>query len=177
MGVDIWNTLDRLDDTFTIFDTGAKTVVLPVGEYQYRRYGVNYHSDGSRAISGHVGTSGGTFWSGHDRALGGGIQFKPSYHVNVELTWHYDNVKLREGDFITKLIGARVLYAFTSRMFFNAFVQYNSTANEFSANTRFNVIHRPLSDLFVVYNERRNTDTGALIDRGLAVKFTNMFDF
>jgi hypothetical protein len=34
-----------------------------------------------------------------------------------------------------------------------------------------------LSDLFVVYNERRDTVTQALIDRALIVKFTNLFDF
>jgi hypothetical protein len=34
-----------------------------------------------------------------------------------------------------------------------------------------------LSDLFVVYNERRDTATDALIDRALVVKFTNLFEF
>jgi hypothetical protein len=57
-----------------------------------------------------------------------------------------------------------------------SFLQYKATTNQFNANTRFNLIHRPLSDLFVVYNERRDT-SGALIERGLIVKFTNMFDF
>ena len=62
-------------------------------------------------------------------------------------------------------------------MFLSSFLQYNATTNQFSANTRFNLIHRPLSDLFVVYNERRDTASQALIDRGVIVKFTNLFDF
>ena len=53
-----------------------------------------------------------------------------------------------------------MLYAFSSRTSLNAFLQYNSTTDEFSVNTRFNIIYRPLSDLFVVYNERRDTLTG-----------------
>ena len=82
-----------------------------------------------------------------------------------------------EGDFTTSLVGAKVLYGFSSKMFLSSFVQYNAATNQFSANTRFNIIHHPLSDLFVVYNERRDTTSGTLLERGLIVKFTNMFDF
>jgi hypothetical protein len=59
----------------------------------------------------------------------------------------------------------------------NAFVQYNADTHEVSSNIRFNIIHRPLSDLFIVYNDRRDTDRNSLIDRALIVKFTNLFDF
>jgi hypothetical protein len=75
------------------------------------------------------------------------------------------------------LIGLRVLYAFTSNAFFNSFLQYNASTDQFSANTRFNIIHRPLSDLYVVYNEQRDTISGLLLARGVTVKFTNLFDF
>jgi hypothetical protein len=42
---------------------------------------------------------------------------------------------------------------------------------------RFNVIHRPLSDIFFVYNERRDSVTGAMIDRALIAKMTYMLAF
>jgi hypothetical protein len=171
------NAFERLDEVFTIYDTDEKTVELPVGDYSYNRMQAEYVSDRSRMFSGNVNVSAGQFWSGHNRAVRGGIQFKPNYHFNLEFTLNTNNVTLPQGDFTTNLIGVRLLYAFTTRAFFNTFLQYNSTTDQFSANTRFNIIHRPLSDFFVVYNERRDTVTGALIDRGLAVKFTNMFDF
>ena len=43
-----------------------------------------------------------------------------------------------------------------------------------SSNIRFNIIHRPLSDFFLVYNDRRD-DTGRIVDRALIAKFTYLF--
>ena len=74
-------------------------------------------------------------------------------------------------------MGARVLYAFTPRSFLNSFVQYNTDTHEVSSNIRFNLIHRPLSDLYLVYNERRNTEVGQLVERAFIVKLTNLFNF
>lgn len=41
----------------------------------------------------------------------------------------------------------------------------------------FNLIHHPLSDLFIVYNDRRDTISGRLLERALVVKVTNLFIF
>lgn len=59
-------------------------------------------------------------------------------------------------------------------MFLNALVQYNNDARQWSSNVRFNLIHRPLSDIFLVYNERRNSEGGDLIDRAVIAKLTYM---
>ena len=40
---------------------------------------------------------------------------------------------------------------------------------------RFNLIHRPLSDFFIVYNESQFTDITQPAGRGLVVKYTQMF--
>jgi len=39
---------------------------------------------------------------------------------------------------------------------------------------RFNIIHRPLSDFFFVYNERSDERTNLRLDRALIAKFTYM---
>ncbi len=70
-----------------------------------------------------------------------------------------------------------MLYAFSSRTFLNTFIQYNADRNQLSTNIRFNIIHHPLSDIFVVFNERRDTITGEVLDRGVVFKFTNLFNF
>jgi len=80
------------------------------------------------------------------------------------------------GSFVTHLFAGRVNYSFSTRAFLNALVQYNSDAGQWSSNIRFNVIHRPLSDFFFVYNERRDDRTGNLVDRALVAKLTYRFD-
>ena len=47
----------------------------------------------------------------------------------------------------------------------------------FSANVRFNLIHRPLSDFFIVYNESQYADITQPPGRVLVVEYTQMFAF
>lgn len=61
-------------------------------------------------------------------------------------------------------------------MFLNALVQYNSTLQEVSSNIRFNFIYKPLSNFFLVYNDRR-TFRGNVLERALIVKVTYALDF
>jgi hypothetical protein len=46
-----------------------------------------------------------------------------------------------------------------------------------SSNVRFNVIHRPLSDIYFVYNEHRDERTGLMQDRSIIAKMTYMMAF
>jgi hypothetical protein len=62
-------------------------------------------------------------------------------------------------------------------VFLNALVQYNSDARLWSSNIRFNIIHRPLSDFFIVYNERRDERTGQMLTRAVIAKMTYMVAF
>ncbi len=39
------------------------------------------------------------------------------------------------------------------------------------------MIHRPLSDIFFVYNERRLDTTGDLVDRSIIAKLTWLMSF
>ena len=50
-------------------------------------------------------------------------------------------------------------YSMTPLMFVSALIQYNSGINAVSTNARFRWEYRPGSELFVVYNEERNTLT------------------
>lgn len=152
-------------------------VAIPVGEYPYQRYGVNTSTDRSRAVSGGFRLETGEFWNGDSTSYGGNLELRPNRHFNLNLNFSRNHVDLPNGQFTTTLVGTRVLLAFTSRMFLNSFVQYNADTRQFSSNTRFNIIHRPLSDLFIVYNDRRDTTAHRPLERTFIVKFTNMFEF
>ena len=68
----------------------------------------------------------------------------------------------------------RLDWSFTPRMFLNAFVQYNGEADAWLSNIRFNLIHRPLSDIYVVWNETRSP---ADVRRALMLKYTHLIAF
>jgi hypothetical protein len=97
--------------------------------------------------------------------------------LNASLNWSRNQIRLQAGRYTTDLITVRAVYGFSTRAFANALVQYNTDAREVNSNVRFNIIHRPLSDFFLVFNDRRNSDSGTLIDRALIAKMTYMVAF
>ena len=68
-------------------------------------------------------------------------------------------------------------FAVPSNMFLDTLLQYRNDVKQFAANVRFNLIHRPLSDFFVVYNESQLVDSVQTAGRGVVVKYTQMFSF
>jgi hypothetical protein len=83
--------------------------------------------------------------------------------------------------FDTALASLRVDASFSTRMFLNAFVQYNTVTHQVSTNVRYQFIHHPLSDLFVVFNDTRLTDgfptSAQAPSRALVVKLTHLLSF
>jgi hypothetical protein len=86
-------------------------------------------------------------------------------------------LEVPEEAFTTTLVNLRSGYAFNTNMFLDALVQYRTDVKQFSANIRFNLIHRPLSDLFVVYNGQQYPDRDVTAGRAVIVKYTHMFAF
>jgi hypothetical protein len=56
-------------------------------------------------------------------------------------------------------------------------VQYNTQTRAFSTNARVNWRWAPLSDVFLVYTERQNIETGLRNERSVALKVTRMMQF
>ncbi len=166
-------TFDRLAQPFAI----RPTVSVPVGDYEYTRYTASLNTGSNHRIGVTGNTSWGEFWNGHNAAVTAGLEMRPNHHLNIELDYSRNHVTLPNGAFITGLVGARFLYGFNPRAFFNAFLQYNADTHQVSSNLRFNFTHHPLSDLYVVYNDRRDTVSGQLLERAVIVKLTNLFSF
>jgi len=63
-------------------------------------------------------------------------------------------------------------------MFLDSLAQYDQDKHRFNANVRFNFIHHPLSDLYLVYNEQQITnDQNITPGRSVILKFTRMMSF
>ena len=165
-------TFDRLEKATRIL-----SVTLPAGDYRYRSQTATFSTNQSRKISGSGNVNWGEFWDGHRQSFGGSLGINPNYHLNIDMTYSRNQVTLPVGSLTTDLVGMRLVYAFTGRTTLNAFMQYNTDTHQVSSNVRFNFIHHPLSDLYVVYNDRRDTLNRQLMERSFIVKLTNMFDF
>jgi hypothetical protein len=166
-------TFDRLVSPFAI----RPTITLAAGDYEYRRHSLRADSGSRRKVNVSGNASWGDFWNGRSRMMGGGLDMRPNHHLGVDLSYSRNHVTLPNGEFTTQLLGTRILYGFTPRLFVNAFLQYNADTKQVSSNIRFNFTHHPLSDIYIVYNDRRDTTGGQLVERALIVKVTNLFTF
>lgn len=140
----------RLD---TIFDL-APDIVVPAGDYEDWNVSGSLSTSRARPVSGEINGGGGGFWDGNRWFVGGELAFD-SPHFGFELGYEHNDVDVPDGAFKTELVRGRLKLAANTRLFGNALIQYNSQTRAFSANLRINWIHRPGSDLFIVFNERR----------------------
>ena len=136
----------------------ANGVTLPVGSYRYSNLHVQYNRAARRRLAGNVFVDVGTFYNGRKTGFGiGAGRFSLTPQFAVEPTYAVNRASLDQGDFTTHLAGLRATFTPTARMFTSAFVQYNSSIHAVSANVRMRWEYRPGSELFVVYNEERDT--------------------
>ncbi len=163
---------ERLEKPFKI---RAGTEILP-GDYNFNEWYMTLKTDMSRLLYGQVGLQSGKFWNGTRDGRVLGLNVQPGYHFSAGALWTHNNVTLPSGAFNTDLLAARVGYLFSTNLFLNTLVQYNSDLREVSSNVRFNFIYRPLADFFLVYNERRST-SGEVLDRALIAKLTYVLAF
>ena len=154
---------------------------VPAGEYDFGAFTATYQSNLGRRVGGRVSLTRGGFFDGERTSLGGSLTVRPSARLFVEASAQRNRLTLAGRSFDANLFAGRIRLARDTRTFLSAFVQYNESADELQTNVRFNLIHAPLSDLFLVYSERRNPtpDDGdaALIDRAITLKFTKLLAF
>jgi hypothetical protein len=161
----------------------ATGVVVPVGAYDYANLLVGYNTGPQKTITpGNFAFEHGSFYGGRKDTLTVGnslVSFPP--HLMIEPTYTLNHVTLPQAEFTSHLIGPRVTYTATPLMFWSALLQYNSTAHAFSANVRWRWEYRPGSELFVVWNESRDTGVarfaGDLANRALIVKINRLLRF
>jgi hypothetical protein len=151
------------------------------GSYGWNEYALELETDHSRKIAASALVTTGGFWTGTQKSTKLGVIVRPSYHLTLDLALQRNDIDLPfpMHAFVTNLVTSRVGYAFNTRTFLDTLLQYNTDLHQFSANVRFDLIHRPLSDLFIVYNEQQLTDqpTPANTGRGLILKYTHMLTF
>jgi len=173
-----WNP--RFERIITPFRIRPDQSFAP-GSYGWNEFVLELETDHSRKVSASALITGGGFWTGSQKSTKVGVLFRPSYHLTFDTAIQRNDIHLPfpMHDFVTNLVTSRIGYAFNTRTFLDTLVQYNTDLKQFSANVRFDLIHRPLSDLFVVYNEQRLTDQPTPVNtgRGLIVKYTHMLAF
>ena len=159
----------------------APDVVLPVGGYDFAFLNVRMNFGQHRPVYGSVSIEHGTFFDGDRTTLSvrqGRVAVTPKF--SLEPSFSINRVDLPAGSFTATLVGSRVTYTMTPLMFVSALLQYNSSSETIGANVRLRWEYLPGSELFVVYNEQRDTlarSFPGLTNRALIIKLNRLFRF
>ncbi len=158
----------------------ASGVTIAPGGYDFSTLRAGFNFGQQRRVFGNLALETGQFYDGHSTSLAfrsarielGRIAVEP----NISLNW----VEVQAGSFTSQVIGSRITYAMTPMLFTSALIQYTTATNSVSSNVRLRWEYRPGSELFVVYNEGRDTRaTGfpELTNRAVVVKINKLFRF
>jgi hypothetical protein len=156
----------------------ADGVMVPAGVYEHREVAFSYNSNRGAPINFSARTTIGGFFGGDRVAWGPGISFRRGDTLSASIRWSRNNITLPGGNFITNLTSSSVTYNFSPRLFAQALVQHNDSADLWSANLRFGLLQQANTGLFIVYNDTRGLHetmpSGA--GRSLILKYSQLFD-
>ncbi len=151
-------------------------VIVPPGTYDNFEAGWRFYTDESAPVSFNGGLDIGGFLSGRRRGGVGTLTVRAGATLLTALRGSYSRIELPEGRFEATLLGLRVGYAFTPRIYLQSLVQYSNQTETWSGNVRFGWLNTAGTGLFLVYN--RAERTGALDgprSRAVILKFTRQF--
>jgi hypothetical protein len=170
-------------DTFERLPLPLRVVglTIPAGGYDFATARVNVTFGQQRPVSGSVTLEQGEFYGGDKTSLTiSQGRLNLSSQLSLEPTYLGNWVQLPGSRSTTHLAGTRVTYTMTPTMFASALLQYNTGVNAVSANVRLRWEYRPGSELFVVFNEQRDTISPRfpdLANRSVIVKANRLLRF
>jgi len=165
--------------TFLLEDfdpTGSEDgIPLPAfTDYNYTNMDFTYESDRRKVIFFMARTDIGQFFNGYKFSLTSELRLRLQPYFTASLNSSYNYIDLPEPYSTGAIwfIGPKFEFTFTKKLFWSTFIQYNSQEEDFSINSRLQWRFKPLSDLFLVYNDNYTTIPFAPGTRAIIVKFT-----
>jgi hypothetical protein len=164
---------ELVDEPFTVGEG-----VVPPGGYDFDQGSLSFQSSAGHPLSADVSVSGGGYYGGERRSVGTGFRWLVSYRLALTGSADYNRLELPDGVVTTSVYSGRIKYAFSKRAFTTLNVQYNQDVDQLVTYARFNLIHGPLSDFFLVLTERRQLGAGGgVLERVATAKVTKLLTF
>lgn len=166
---------EGLQQPFTI----APNVTLPAGSYDFATIGLDWTTNPSAPLSMVMRGDVGPFYNGTRSGGSMTVTFRRGASLSSSLLVDYNDVTLDQGRFTRELIGARVAYFFTPRVFLQSLTQYSNQARVWTANARFGWLSTAGTGLFIVVNDGEEADGffnwRQSQSRSLVIKYARQF--
>lgn len=141
-------TYERLFLPFQI----ARNVRLPVGEYRFTQYRVEFWTASKRKWRVEETIWFGSFYSGRSAQYQVAFTYRVAPHLQMGITTDQTFARLKQGNFVARVFALRADYSFTPNLTVSNFLQFDNDSRQLGWQSRVRWILRPGNDLFVVFN-------------------------
>jgi hypothetical protein len=154
-------------------------IIIPPALYQNWITASHFNTNPAAPISVLADLNWGGFYSGTRHGAALSVTGRRAGALNTVLRYSYDDISLKEGSFIERLIGLQVGYSITPQIFLQSLIQYSTQDRNWSSNLRFGWLTTAGTGLYIVYNDNENVGlnrvTGPL-NRSFTIKYTRQFN-
>lgn len=160
--------INRLHETLSKdLIIGNNQSTIPKGEYFFTNLNLGFETSKAHPLSTVIKLLWGQFYDGKrfsfyimpDLKIGSGFEISPSYNFDRCIFPERNN---KFNNHIMRLDG---LMSFTSKISASAFIQFNTAIDMVISNIRFRYNPREGNDLYIVYDQRINTDRSRIIPK------------
>tara|TARA_S200000501_G_C20357526_1_gene540431 strand:- start:55 stop:588 length:534 start_codon:yes stop_codon:yes gene_type:complete len=148
---------------------------MPTGEYVFNSMSLNYRGDRTRKILINGSLNLGKYYNGDRNSISTTIIFNAGYRFRSELGVNKNILKFPDTTIDADIYTLKLKYNHSVNLFNSLFFQYNAADDRLVSNFRFNLIHSPLSDLFIVYSNISELSGDKNNNGMIALKFTKLF--
>jgi len=158
-------------------DFSLSGVLVPKSKYTHKEFQFVLMTNQNKAISLNTQTNWGGNFGGDRVATRATLKARVGDKFNSSVILNHNIINLPNGELTAIVLGVRLAYSFTPRMFIQSLVQYNNRSHITSVNARFGWLQNANNGLFVVVNIVKDDDLLDLLDtQSLTLKYTHSFD-
>jgi len=128
-------------------------VTVPVGDYRWNRFVLQYKSTRARPISVDLKVRRFGLYDGSRHDYLGSLEWRASARFFVSAGWQYEDIRLPGGRFAVRIGSARFVYTHSPDLQFSLLGQYDNLSQSLGVNARVKWIASPGDEFFLVINQ------------------------
>jgi len=140
------------DVLLTPFDIAAG-VTIPMGDYSYSDLGMRLSTGNHRKVAGTFMIVNGDFYGGTRLNINGEVTWRPSGHFRTLVGYNYNDIRLPQGSFETRLVRFGFDWVFSSHLAWVNLIQYDNVSHTAGVNMRLQWVPESGREVFFVVNQ------------------------
>jgi hypothetical protein len=137
----------------------SKDVYIKAGQYQFSGFKIYYGTWGTKLLKSGFNVDAGEFYDGYRLSLSAVPSWAVSHSLNIGGMYRFDRVDFNERNqrLRNHITSVNAVYDYSSKLSVAAYIQSNTAINGIISNFRLRYNPREGNDLYIVYNDMRNT--------------------